>query len=147
MSPGGTARYRTATHVPPLVVRAAVLAYDLGFDDACLPEQGRLLREAIEAAAALSAEGMVMVPKEPSIGRLVSMAIRSDHGLGVPGYYDQVLFQNEGLTHAKRMEVAIRDMRQLYEEATGRGFYNDGREDEYKAMLAAAKGERDEYGV
>jgi predicted O-methyltransferase YrrM len=44
MSPGGTARYRTATHVPPLVVRAAVLAYDLGFDDACLPEQGRLLR-------------------------------------------------------------------------------------------------------
>ena len=44
MSVGGTARYRTATHVPPLVVRAAVLGYELGFENSCIPEQGRLLR-------------------------------------------------------------------------------------------------------
>jgi predicted O-methyltransferase YrrM len=44
MSAGGTARYADATHVPPLVVRAVVLANELGFEYSCLPEQGRLLR-------------------------------------------------------------------------------------------------------
>ena len=44
MSVGGTARYRTATHIPPLVVRAVVLANELGFEHSCIPEQGRLLR-------------------------------------------------------------------------------------------------------
>jgi predicted O-methyltransferase YrrM len=44
MSVGGTARYRTATHIPPLVVRAVVLANEWGFEHSCIPEQGRLLR-------------------------------------------------------------------------------------------------------
>jgi predicted O-methyltransferase YrrM len=44
MSIGGTARYSDATHVPPLVVRAVVLANELGFEHSCGPEQGRLLR-------------------------------------------------------------------------------------------------------
>jgi len=44
MSVGGTARYRTATHIPPLVVRAVVLANELGFEYSCIPEHGRLLR-------------------------------------------------------------------------------------------------------
>ena len=30
--------------MPPLVVRAVVLANELGFEYSCLPEQGRLLR-------------------------------------------------------------------------------------------------------
>ena len=34
----------TVTHVPPVVVRAVVLANELGFEHLCLPEQGRLLR-------------------------------------------------------------------------------------------------------
>ena len=41
MEPPG---YADATHVPPLVVRAVVLANELGFEYSCLPEQGRLLR-------------------------------------------------------------------------------------------------------
>ncbi len=44
MSAGGTAQYADATHVPPLVVRAVVLANELGFEHSCLPEQGRFLR-------------------------------------------------------------------------------------------------------
>lgn len=82
------------------------------------------------------ARSEVVVPREPSIGRLVSMAIRSDHGLGCHGYYDLLPFQQGG--HAKRFESAIRDMRQLYEEATGQGFYRPEREAEYAAMIAAA---------
>lgn len=56
----------------------------------------------------------VSVPKEPFEGQLESMAIRMDHGLGVPGYYPD---------HEKRMEAMKRQMRQIYEEATGQGFY------------------------
>lgn len=82
---------------------------------------------------------MVLVPKSPSIGRLISMAIRDDHGLGVEGYYDNLFFRHEGATHAQRMEAAITRMRQLYEEATGQGFYNESREDEYRAMIDASE--------
>ena len=44
VSIGGTARYATATHVPPIVVRAVVLANEMGFEHSCIPEHGRLLR-------------------------------------------------------------------------------------------------------
>lgn len=84
-------------------------------------------------------DGMVLVPKEPSVGRLVSMAIRDDHGLGVAGYYDTLPIQF-GPTHAQRLESAIRCMRQLYEEATGQGFYTADKEDHYASIAAAPKG-------
>lgn len=71
--------------------------------------------------------GYALVPLEPSDEHLTSMAIRSDHGLGVPGYYDQPMMRlvagGEGLTHAKRLEGVKRNMRQLYEEAIGQGFF------------------------
>lgn len=57
----------------------------------------------------------VMVPAEPSEECLRSMAIRYDHGLAIPGYYED---------HERRMEVTMRQMRQLYEEAVGMGFYD-----------------------
>lgn len=77
------------------------------------------------------------LPKEPPIGLLMSMAIRFDHGLGVPGHYDQF----EPGSHAKKLEATLRDMRQLYEEVSGFGFYKPEREAEY-AKLAANQGER-----
>lgn len=76
----------------------------------------------------------VMVPKEPSEGVLVSMAIRYDHGLGVPGYYDQPLFGAENGGHKRRMESTVAKMRQLYEEVVGAGFYSREREEEYAAL-------------
>lgn len=97
-------------------------------------------RKITDAIATL--DGMALVPVEPSEGRLMSMAIRSDHGLGVPGHYDHPLWLGAGtdISHADRLQSAIRLMRQLYEEATGQGFYSPEREEEYKAMLAAHAG-------
>jgi hypothetical protein len=80
------------------------------------------------------AEGMVLVPVEPSPGLLASMAIRSDHALGCAGYYDQ--FGKEG-DHARRMESTMRSMRQLHEEVVGTGFYSPDREASYAALSAA----------
>lgn len=65
----------------------------------------------------------VMVPKEPTDELLRSMAIRYDHGLGVPGYYDQPIFGAENVGHARRLESAMTTMRQLHEEVVGTGFY------------------------
>lgn len=73
-----------------------------------------------------------MVNKEPSLGLLMSMAIRYDHGLGVPGYYDQQPFAGSGPTHAQRLASTISTMRQLYEEASGHGFYSESRDADYE---------------
>lgn len=85
-------------------------------------------------------EGMVLVPEAPSEGLLMSMAIRQDHGLGVPGYYDQPLMQraNHGVSHARMVECALSDMRKLHEEVVGSGFYSPGKESDYAAMAKEA---------
>jgi hypothetical protein len=77
---------------------------------------------------------------EPPIGLLMSMAIRYDHALGQPGYYDQPLFKSimEGTTHADRVEATIRTMRQLWAEVTGNGFYSPDKEQGYADMYAAS---------
>ena len=66
--------------------------------------------------------GYKLVPILPSEEQLTSMAVRSDHGLGVPGYYDSCLFAADGVTHEQRLEGAKRQMSQLYEEGIGEGF-------------------------
>jgi hypothetical protein len=74
----------------------------------------------------------VTVPVEPSTGLLVSMAIRADHALGVPGYYDQPLMQRlNGVGHARMLESTMQTMRQLHEEVVGTGFYRSEKETEY----------------
>lgn len=73
--------------------------------------------------AASVPKGYVLVPVEPTDALLRSMAVRYDHGLGVPGYYDQELFSGSGLTHARRLEAALTTMRQLHEEVVGKGFH------------------------
>jgi hypothetical protein len=79
------------------------------------------------------------MPKEPPPGLLMSMAIRFDHGLGVPGHYDQfralavICDMPPGPTHAERLESTLRTMRQLYEEVSGYGFYSKAQEAEYAA--------------
>lgn len=84
--------------------------------------------------AYLSAEGLVTVPVEPTDGLLMSMAIRSDHALGMPGYYDDPMFSASGVTHARRLEVALTEARQLHEEVVGKGFYKPERETYYNGM-------------
>ena len=71
-------------------------------------------------------KGKALVPIEPPPGLLMSMAIRSDHGLGIPGYYDQPLLikANYGVTHARLLELALSEMRKIHEEVVGTGFYS-----------------------
>lgn len=76
--------------------------------------------------------------KEPSIGLLMSMAMRYDHAIGMPGYYDQGIQAWDGISHARRLESIMSTMRQLYEEVSGHGFYSPEREDSYRAMYEAA---------
>jgi len=66
--------------------------------------------------------GFRIVPIKPSDGHLKSMAIRYDHGLGIDGYYDTKPIQF-GASHKQRLDSTISQMRQLYEEAIGEGFY------------------------
>ena len=68
------------------------------------------------------------------MGLLVSMAIRLDHGLGGPGYYDSPAFSASGLTHKRRLEAAMRTARQLWEEVAGVGFYSPAREAYYVGL-------------
>lgn len=96
------------------------------------------------------------LPEKAPRGLLVSMALRDDHGLGVPGYYDglQMLFDQHRPpagsgpadrsrahepgcrppSHAQRMDAAIQRMRSLYEEISGRGFYSPDQEAAYCAI-------------
>lgn len=69
----------------------------------------------------------------------MSMAIRMDHGLGVPGHYDQPIFADSGLTHQQRLDGALRTARQMWEEVVGQGFYRPEKEAEY-ARLSQKEG-------
>lgn len=75
------------------------------------------------------------LPKEPPIGLLMSMALRLDHGLGCPGYYDQEFLAMPGVSHARRVEVALENMRKVYEEIVGEGFYRPELEHNYAALV------------
>ena len=89
------------------------------------------------AALVAAAERERLLPKEPPPGLLMSMAVRYDHGLGMPGYYDHAAFDRfDGDSHAKRLDGALSIMRQLYEEVSRNGFYSDEREHEYAAIRA-----------
>lgn len=84
-------------------------------------------------------------PRETSVstpppGLLVSMAIRMDRALGIPGYYDQPLFamSSQPIPHQQQMEAAIITARQMWEEVVGQGFYRPEREAEYAAKRGSA---------
>lgn len=122
-----------------LRVQAALLRtpeFMAQFDPEKFARQLERIAAALASAPTSAPVGVdaVMVPKEPSEGVLVSMAIRYDHGLGVPGYYDHPLFGGENGGHKRRMESTVAKMRQLYEEVVGAGFYSREREEEYAAI-------------
>lgn len=63
----------------------------------------------------------VLVPVEPHLGVLVSMAVCLDHGFG--------------LLAADRQESRLHDMRKLYDEVVGRGYYRPDNEGYYQGFL------------
>jgi hypothetical protein len=102
------------------------------------------LRSALEAVVKDAERAL---PKEPPPGLLMSMAIRYDHGLGCPGYYDglaAVCVQSDmppPPSHALRLQSTLHAMRQLYEEVSGHGFYTPATEARYAAMRQAREQE------
>jgi hypothetical protein len=95
-------------------------------------------RAVLDAAEYVSANIQASQPLEsgatsnsPTPGLLMSMAIRYDHGLGVPGYYDSLLGPGE---HQKKVMSTLAVMAQLYEEISGQGFYSPDREDHYRTL-------------
>jgi hypothetical protein len=101
----------------------------------CLEDEKTWLRKVSEFVdgrfEAIGPDDQALVSRTPTDGLLMSMAIRYDHGLGIPGYYDQPMF--EGITHKQRLESTLRIMRQIHEEVVGTGFYNPAREEFYVA--------------
>ena len=85
-------------------------------------------------------EGKVLIPAEPSPGLLMSMAVRNDHALGCPGYYDQKVLGRgfHDVSHARMVECALSEMRKLHEEVVGAGFYSPEKEAGYVAMSKEA---------
>lgn len=65
----------------------------------------------------------VMVPVEPHLGVLVSMAVCLDHGFG--------------LLPVERQESRLYDMRKLYDEVVGKGYYQPTREEYYQNFVGA----------
>lgn len=82
--------------------------------------------------------------KEPPPGLLMSIAMRLDHGLGCPGYYDQPIFSRDKISHRERLNATLITARQVYEEVTGQGFYSPEREDEYIRLMTAHEREHGE---
>ena len=78
-----------------------------------------------------------LLPKNPPIGLLMSMAMRHDHAIGAPGYYDQPIFSRQRglISHRDRVNLTIQEMGKLYEEVAGHGFYRPSREKEYAKRL------------
>ncbi len=103
--------------------RIVANGYCADFPSRAAAENFRREFSSAAVSAYLSSIGGVIVPVEPTDELLRSMAIRYDHGLGVPGYYDQRVFGAENVGHARRMESTIRTMHQLHEEVVGKGFY------------------------
>lgn len=73
----------------------------------------------------MSVDNQITVTIIPPDRLLLSMAIRYDHGLGIPGYYDTLFGEGQ---HQKRLNSALTVMRQLHEEVVGKGFYHVGYE-------------------
>lgn len=114
---------------------------------ACFLQDPDFLRQSLgslEEAEVLAAQAVVrlvlaqveqadlaLVSRVPTPGLLMSMAIRHDHALGCPGYYDQPLFAGQQISHQQRLDAALREMKRLHEEVVGRGFYQSDREAAY----------------
>jgi len=79
---------------------------------------------------------MSSLPKEPPKELLMSMALRWDHALGRPGYYDQPFIKQASVTHKMKLDSTLVLMRKLYEEVAGYGFYKPENKEQYSELFA-----------
>ena len=76
------------------------------------------------ARTALASYELPQAHSEPPVELLVSMALRVNHGFG--------------LDDARSQEVQLADMRKVYEEVTGHGFYRAERKAYYAGLIRTA---------
>jgi hypothetical protein len=76
---------------------------------------------------------------EPPPGLLMSIAMRLDHGLGAPGYYDQPIFSHNKVSHKEHLDSTLLTARQVYDEVMGYGFYSPEREADYVKLMTATE--------
>lgn len=74
------------------------------------------------------------LPREASLGLLVSIAMRLDHGFGMR----RVLPEESEEAFHRRQHVLLLDAARAYEEIAGTGFYRPDREHLYVVQVAAA---------
>lgn len=107
------------------------------------PAQASVVAQHLEAAlGALRPEPTHAergLPAGATPGLLISMALRYDPALGMPGYYDRARLaqgpRGAALpTHAQQYHRVLAIVAQLYEEATGQGFYSPDKEDLYTRL-------------
>lgn len=79
------------------------------------------------------------LPKYPPPELLNSMMLRYDHALGCPGYYDQPIYSDSGLTHEQRKDSALRLMKQLYDEVAGNGFFRWKKQSFFEKLFSLFK--------
>jgi len=126
-------------------LRGLLKAYENAFDwTAELPpetaEAERIANEVLEALTSSKPEqsGWKLVPKEPSRGRLISMAIRHNHAFLI-NPDPSATWWSSGVKPEHR-ESILRNMKQLYEEAIGEGFYSPDKEAGYVTSFEKAQG-------
>lgn len=108
-----------ARELPPLPTHKGLLTlHNTGGVSQFYGYTEKQMREyATAAIAALTS------PEEPDQALLVSMAVCLDHGFG--------------MATLERQESRLRDMRKLWDEVMGRGYYSPENRERYAAMLAA----------
>jgi hypothetical protein len=126
-------REETESVSAKLAKQYAELMLALPISENVSPDLHRLCKEYL---AALRQPRAPEIPEEPSIGLVNSMCFRFAHDFGLPK--DAL---GQGFTEQERDSLR-RQMRQVYEEISGRGFYRPEREQDYCNMLTAAKGEK-----
>lgn len=67
----------------------------------------------------------------PSLGLLMSIALRMNHALCDP---NNMIFEH-GVSYEQSLRVALGDARRAWEEVTGNGFYNEDAEERYRMMI------------
>jgi hypothetical protein len=109
-------------------------------DELMAAEAERIANEVLEALTAGKPEqsGWKLVPKEPSRGRLISMAVRHNHAFLI-NPDPSATWWSSGVKPEHR-ESILRNMKQLYEEAIGEGFYSPDKEAGYVTSFEKAQG-------
>lgn len=92
---------------------------------------GEILVSGQEYETRMVQESDLFREPRPSLGLLMSIALRLDHSLGDPG---NMIFEH-GVSYERALRVALNDARRAWEEVTGNGFYNEDAEEHYCMMI------------